>query len=420
MKKLTILILASLLLPVLLIACTASPTSEPPTAAPTIAPTEAPAVAPTEAPAEDMKPELPAEIVLPIMGPFTGPYPAAGEDFKQGAEMAAEEINANGGIRGSMLKLEYFDTKLDPTEAANLARKVVADERFPILIGPWSSSSSLAILPILEEAGMALWTPAASSAQIAESPWGFKISTDIQIYGSLMTELGVKELGFTKLAIIYAQNDFAMNMKSPVADLAAKLGGEVVIEEGFTPDTQDFRAILSKIKETDAEALLVACYSQEGALIVNQAKELGLDVAMIGDGVFYDTTFFDVVGENKEGLWGILDPDQALAVFDASKLPKAKADFYARFEERYGEKPEEWEIPTYDVIKILASLFDEVGLDRTAVRDALEQVKDYPGVSGSITIGKLHWPLMDLAYMHIENGVYVVWKDAPEQDYAPR
>ena len=76
--------------------------------------------------------------------------------------------------------------------------------------------------------------------------------------------------------------------------------------DGMTPDTTDFRPILSKIKESGAEALLLNCYSQEGALIINQAHELGMgDVAMIGDGVFMDDAFFDVVGENAEGLYAI-------------------------------------------------------------------------------------------------------------------
>jgi branched-chain amino acid transport system substrate-binding protein len=386
----------------------------------TPAPAPEPEPEPTEAPAPG-KPELPAEIVLPVMGPYTGFYPAAGEDFKQGTEMAVAEINEAGGIRGSMLKLEFFDTQMTPTEAANLARTVVADERFPLLIGPWSSSSCLAVLPILEEAGMVMWTPSASSAQIAESPWGFKISTDNQIYGSLMAELAVSELGHTKIGIIYAQNDYAMNQRSPQQAVIESLGGEVVADEGFTPDTTDFRPILSKIDESGAEALLLNCYSQEGALIINQARELGMDTVMVGDGVFMDDAFFDVVGENAKGLYAITGEGAVAAMTDPTKLRQKVRDYNEAFEERYDELPQTWEDAAYDVVYVTAHVIDQVGMDRAAIRDALETVSGINTVTvEDFTMGKLHWPIVDLKYYVWEDGAYQFIKDAPETDYLPR
>jgi branched-chain amino acid transport system substrate-binding protein len=199
-------------------------------------------------------------------------------------------------------------------------------------------------------------------------------------------------------------------------------GGEVVADEGFTPDTTDFRPILSKIKESGAEALLLNCYSQEGALIINQAHELGMDdVAMIGDGVFMDDAFFDVVGENAEGLYAITGEGAVAAMTDPSSLRQKVQDYNQAFQERYGELPQTWEDATYDVVYVTAHVIDQVGLDRTAIRDALEQVEGLETVTAEdFRLGKLHWPVIDLQYYQWEDGAYRLLMDAPEEDYLPR
>lgn len=442
MKKLSIILIAAFVLLMLLVSCGAEPTTVPPTEAPAAAPTEAPAAAPTEAPAEapteapaaapteapaeapteapaqaesEDKPELPAEIVLPVMLPFTGPMPYAGETTKAGIEMAVEEINANGGIRGSMLKVEYYDSKLDPTEGAALARKIVADERYPMLVGDWSSSVTLAALPILEESEMCLFS-IASNGKISQSPWGFKWQMDQDIYGSLMAHQAIVELGSTKIAFLYIQTDFGHAVREGVTRAVEELGGELVVDEGFAEDTKDFRALLSKVEESGAEALILGSDSATGALIVKQSGEMELGIPLVGDGVFIDPGFFEVTGEYADGLYAQLP---RLRV-DRASIPETVA-FDKAFEERYQKAQEGWEQDGYNLITIVAQVIDQVGVDRVAVRDGLESVKDFSTTIGLVTLGKRHFPMADLVFLeyNLEKGAYEIIKDAPEELYSP-
>ena len=106
---------------------------------------------------------------------------------------------------------------------------------------------------------------------------------------------------------------------------------------------------------------------------------------------------------------------------DPTKLPQKVQDFHKAFEERYDELPQTWEDASYDVVYVTAHVIDQVGMDRAAIRDALEVVSGIETVtSEDFTLGKLHWPVVDLQYYVWEDGAYQFVKDAPETDYLPR
>ena len=366
---------------------------------------------------EDSELTLPSEIVLAVMGPFTGPLASFGEDFRQGAQLAADEINAAGGIRGSMIKIDFFDDKNDSTEGVNIARKVTGDSRFVVLLGGWSSLVAQAALPIMEEASMPFWTVSAASETFSDNEWAFKWYPHAEIFARLMADLAGNELGLKRIAIIANQTEYGLRVKDEAGSVIEGFGTEVVFSEAFTPGTTDFMPMLTRIKDLNADGILLGTNApNEVALLCNQARSMGLDIPFVNGALFTAQTFFDLVGNNFENTYTAAQKS-ALGILDTSLRSDKYSDWWRRFEEMYGQSPEVYERNLYEMVYVTAEIIDQVGMDRKAFRDALENLEDFATATdafdGKLTMGKKHWAIEPFVYTRYIDGEYIVLKDAP-------
>jgi len=231
---------------------------------PAVAPTAAPAAA-TEAPAAAQSTE---PIVFGMVAPMTGDAAEYGTQLERGVRLAVDEINAAGGINGRQVELDICDDKCDPYEASLCAQKMTANEKIFAVIGHVCSSCTLAAGPIYDKAGLTDMTVSSTNPEVTKKGWThvFRTVANDGMQGPLIADLAFNKLGKSKVAIIYANNDYGKGLLDATQPAITKLGAEVVAVETFAPGVdKDFSAQLTKIAQAGADVLvLLTDYSEGG------------------------------------------------------------------------------------------------------------------------------------------------------------
>ncbi len=342
-------------------------------------------------------------IYLALTAPITGDYAEYGGNFKKSVEMGIDMINAKGGILGKEIKLIIGDSKGDPKESANLAQKFTSDDRIVAEIGDFTSTCCLAGQPIYDDAGMVQLSPTSSHPDFAKgSKYSFGIIGTQAGEGPFMAKM-TKELGFKKVAILYINNDWGIVTDKYYSNALADNGIDVVGREFYFDGEQDFTAVLTKLKDTGADMLFIASMYNDGALINKQREKLGWDVAVLGPGSLYSPKLVELGGDAVEGLY-------TLVVFHPLSPKPEVQKFVKEFESRYSATPNMFAAVAFDAIGLMADAIERAGsTDRGAIRDALANTKDYPGVTGKINFTNVGDVLKEYTRVRITNGKFVVY-----------
>ncbi|MFQ5399965.1 MAG: ABC transporter substrate-binding protein [Anaerolineae bacterium] len=424
-KLLKILTLLSVLL-LILSACSSGGKTE--------TPTEAPAAAATEAPAEP-KPTntpLPAEEVgepykIGVFFSVTGPASSLGVPERDTALMVAEQVNAAGGIEGPdglmhPLELILEDDQTSTDEALLIVKRFIEQENVPIIVGGTASGISLAVIDTVTEAQVPFISNASSSAiiqPVEERHWIFKTpQTNLpvaQVQGDWMVANGI-----TKIASFGVNNGFGVDSMGALQTVAADLGIEIVWEGTFEPGDTDFTAQLTQIAGSGAEALIVHATPGEGAPLTVQFRDLALDMPILHNHGIGNQAFIDLAGDAAEG---VLFPIGKLLVADGlpdtdpqkATLLQYVAD-YTEF--TGGATPSTFGGHAWDSMQMAIMALSAVGPDPTAIRDYLEGIHNFAGISGVFNlsdqdhngIGK-----ETLVLVEIKNGT---WEYVPPALYA--
>ncbi|MCD6099653.1 MAG: ABC transporter substrate-binding protein, partial [Candidatus Marinimicrobia bacterium] len=184
----------------------------------------------------------PEVIKIGAILPLTGGAGKYGEDAKLGIELAVEENNAKGGIKGKLIKVIFEDDQSNPQQTVSAFRKLITVHGVPVIIGAMTSSSALAVAPIAEQNRVVLISPSASAPVLSDAgDFVFRNELSDAYGGVVQAELTWKKLRIKKVAIIYINNDYGVGVKDAFEKTFKKLGGEIVDSESFEPDAQDFR-----------------------------------------------------------------------------------------------------------------------------------------------------------------------------------
>ncbi len=374
MKRIVIVLLSVFLI-LSMVACTA------PAAAPTAAPAE---VKPAEA-----QPAPAGEIIVGCLQDISGPTSTLGKMVEAGAKWAFDEINAKGGVNGQMIKMITYDTKADVNEAINAFTRAVTTDKVSVVIGPPVANIALAIAPISEQYNVPVVgfsVDLKSQVKPDGTPYKnmFAFQPNAIQMGEIMATYAVKENGFMKFGVIYNQgNAYSTSLLAPFVDTVKALGAEVVEPVPYAATDKDFKTLLGKILSENVDAIYMPNYTQELILITQQARALGFQGALIA-GLDANPPFNTLLGEPADGIYFInnLDPAE----------PK-NAELIKAVKEKTGIDATNKFFLGYDLGNVLAKIMGEVGTDPTKIRDAVENLKDYPGYTGNITIDPMtHTP----------------------------
>ena len=403
MKRQTLILVSVLALSVLLAACGGGTTAVAPTTKP--ADTAVPATVEVASPT----PEITAVAGVPAacaadgacavikpgvtikigMGaPMTGDNAAFGQDISQAAKIAVQDA---GNFVGFTFELLAEDDGGTPEGGAAVANKFVADPTVVAIAGHIFSGATLAAMPIYEAANIPMMSPSATNPPLtAQGSKVFNrcVFTDAA-QGKFAATYLFNNLKIKKLAIVHDGQAYGQGLAQVVDDEFLALGGEVVAFEAITPGESDYSAVLADIASKSPQALYFGGYTAEGVVIVNQMKQSGLEgVIFFGDDGTYGQDFLDRTGANGEGAYStsLIPPaSEARAKFDAAYL--------AAYGQPAGKlSPYTW--TAYDsaavlikVIRSVAILSDDGNLyiPRAVLVAAVRAIKDYQGLSGTIT-----------------------------------
>jgi branched-chain amino acid transport system substrate-binding protein len=224
-------------------------------------------------------------IKIGVTQPLTGAFAASGNYVAQGAKIAEDDINNSGGVLGRKLQLIIEDNKSNPTEAVATAEKLIQKDKVPVLMGAWSSTLTLAIMPKLMEYEVPMLVETSSSGKITTSgnPWIFRISPTSEMEAKAFAPL-VKTLGIKKADLLGTNNDFGLGAMQEFEKMLKAAGVEIGAKETMDPKAVDFSAQLANIKASGGDTLFVTTAVEQITLILKQAKEQQLKTRIITTG----------------------------------------------------------------------------------------------------------------------------------------
>lgn len=349
------------------------------------------------------------EVKIGVSAPLTGSIPVVGRGTKYGAEMAAEEINAKGGLdvggRKVKVKLIIEDSANDPKQTAVVFQKLITQDKVLGIIGDQASKCSMAGGPIAQSNGVPMITPwSTTDAVTAGKDYVFRACFCNSFQAPVMARYAIQKLGAKKGAVLF---DIASDSLKDLAENFRKAfiagGGEIVAYETYTTGDKDFSAQLTKIRATGPDVVYMASYYDEGGLQVKQAHSIGLNVPILGTDGWDSPELIQLGGADMEG---ILFTDH-YAVDIAGDTAKV---FISKYKTKYGFVPDAPAALTYDAAMLLFKAIEKAGkLDRKAVRDAMATM-DYDGVTGKIKFeGGSGDPKKDVVIVQIKDGAFVFY-----------
>lgn len=228
-----------------------------------------------------------AQSTIPVglVQPLTGAFAAAGTDVVNGAKIAADEINAKGGVLGKKLELVIEDSKSNPTEAAAVAEKLIVRDKVPVIMGASASTATLAVMPKLMEYKVPMLVETSSSSKITTSgnPYIFRIAPPSEVEAAVFGKI-VKRVGIQKADFLVVNNDWGRGTADEFSKVLKDNGIGVGLVERMDQGAQDMNAQLVKFKGSGADTLFVTTAVEQLSLVLKQAASLGLNLRIISTG----------------------------------------------------------------------------------------------------------------------------------------
>ena len=344
---------------------------------------------------------------IAMCGPLTGPGAQYGQSYKNSLEILRDKINAEGGIDGHMLEIDFYDDKQDPKETLNVANLIIADGGYIAMIGSQTSSCSMAAAPVMQRAGIPMIAPHASHSDYAKTgDYCFSLQMPNAYEARVQHEWAIDYLGAKRVAIIYSNDDWGLqNLESATAACENK-GVELVAAETFIAgNTKDFSPIITKVKEANPDYIYLAVLYSDACLLIPQMKMLDLNCALVGTNTLYKTEFIDVVGEDAEGIY---IPNNFSTLHHTEE--------YEYLEKAIAEKVDGGIVDSYvshawDALSILVKAIREVGTDGAAIKDYLANMGPYEGVAGTFVFDENGATMKNVYVMQIQNGQFVEMPD---------
>jgi branched-chain amino acid transport system substrate-binding protein len=340
------------------------------------------------------------DIPVGVYAAQSGGEASFGQATVQGVKLAAEEINASGGVLGKKIRLVIEDDQGKAEEAASVVTKLITAEDVIAVIGENSSNQSLAAAPICEASKVPMISPSSTNPNVTKKgQYIFRVCFTDPYQGKALATFVRQNLGLTTAAVLKDnKNDYSVGLAEFFTKAFTDLGGKVVVEKSYSGGDNDFRPQLTGIKDANPQVLFIPGFYTEVGQIAIQARDLGITVPMVGGDGWDSPTVITIGGKAVEGCYF------SDHYFVGEDRPAVKR-FVATIRQRSGKNPDANSALGYDSLYILANAIKRAGsLDRKAIRDQIATTKDYQGVSGVITMGPDRDPIKPVAMIKIENG----------------
>jgi branched-chain amino acid transport system substrate-binding protein len=324
------------------------------------------------------------DFIVGVQAPITGKFASEGQGMDNAVRMLAKQANDAGGINGQMIRVVTCDDEALPQKAVTCAKRLVADGAKAV-IGSYTSTATEAAQAIYAQSNV-IQTSDATSASLmrVNYPNYFRASFNDDIEGTFTANYFVKVKQYESIAIISDYSSFATGLGNAVSDSVRSLGGNIVFEGKIDANTQDYRAVLTKVKAANPDVIYFSGYYSESALLRSQQMQLGINADYFGGNATDNEDFIKIAGkENAAGsfLIGLPQPVQ----LDYPQAQKFRTDYEATYKQNV---PSIWVVINADGLLVIFEAMRLAGTnDSVEVAKMIRSgIKDFQGLTGPITI----------------------------------
>lgn len=351
------------------------------------------------------------EIKIGMNLELSGPVASYGQGIEKGAQLAIDEINEAGGIDGKKITVVKVDNKSDAAEATAAAIKLATKDKVVAQIGSATSGDTLAAVQVANQNKMPIIGPSATSETVTVdektgkvNDYAFRTCFIDPFQGKIAATFASEELKAKKVAIFAdSSSDYAKGLAKSFKETIESLGGEVVAEEAYVAKDTDFKSTLTRLKSKEPDFIYVPGYYEEVGLIVKQARDVGLDVPLMGGDGWDSPKLVDLAGGdalNKTYFtnhYSAEDPDEKIQKFVES------------FKAENGDKtPDAFNALGYDTVYWLKDAIERAGsTDGEKLQKALAETKDLALVTGNFSLDENHHPQKTATVLEFKDGKQV-------------
>lgn len=317
------------------------------------------------------------DVVVGAIYPLTGPVAYDGETKLNGAKIAVEEVNANGGVLGGKLKLQVEDGACNPAQSVSAAEKLITQTKVAAILGAFCSSSSGAVMEVAKKYGVPHMTGVSTSQDLTRqgNEWFFRATGTSALLGQAFAPAIVKS-GAKRAAFLVVNDDWGRAVAGSYADALKASGAEVVATEIFSRDDTDLFPYITKIKAQNPDVVISASNTQLAANVTKQLRQLGVNATLMGEGAFTSEAYHKLVGDLAKGVVGLVEYVPSI------ENPQNQA-FVKKYVAMYKEEPSKFSAAGYQTVHIMADAINRAGsTDPKKIREALLQT-DYDGLTGN-------------------------------------
>lgn len=322
------------------------------------------------------------DIVIAVAGPITGQLATIGDQFKTGAQAAADAINAAGGVGGRQIKISIQDDQCDPKQAVSIANRIVA-EGIKFIDGHACSGSSIPASAVYAEAGALMMSPASSNPQLTDDaakngwPTIMRLYTRDDAQGAFIGPWIAKKYAGKNVVILHDKSAYGQGVADAVKATMNAGGLTEVMYEGINAGDKDYSALVTKMKDLKADVVYFGGYHPEAGLILRQSSEQGFKFQLIMPDSIASPEFWQVAGPAGEGTMFVFPSDPQAKPEAKEAVEKIKAG---------GFVPEGFTLFAYAVVQAVAQGIERAGSDDPgAVAAALKNGQPINTVVGEIT-----------------------------------
>lgn len=349
-------------------------------------------------------------IKVGINSELSGGVASYGTNARDGALLAIEHVNAGGGVLGKQLEAIVRDCKSLADEAMSVSAGLV-DEGIVAQIGPLTSGNVAGSTPVMMESGIPLIAPAATADDITvDSKTGktrdyiFRVCYSDSFQGTIMAQFAAENLGAKRVAVYKdASTDYGQGLAEYFKKTFTEKGGEIIAEEGYVKNDRDFKAALTKIRSANPDFIYVPGYYEEVAPLIKQARELGINVPIGGPDGWDSPDLVGVVGAEN------LNQTYFTNHYSTEDESPRVVEFVEAYRAKYNKDPDAFAALGYDAVLLLVQAIENAGeADPGKIKEALEAVKDFEGVTGTMSIDELHNPVKGVVVLEHVDGKQIM------------
>lgn len=317
---------------------------------------------------------------------ITGPASFIGEPERNTAQMVVDEINKAGGIKGRQVQLVVYDTQGDATKAVQAATRLIRQDHVSAIIGPSITGDTMAIIPLVEKSAVPLISCAAG-IKITEpvKSWVFKTAqNDSLAVAKIFEHLAKRKI--SRVVILTVSDSFGSSGREQLKLNASKYGIQIISDDTYGPKDTDMTPQLTKIRNSQAQALICWGTNPGPAIVARNAKQLGMKLPVYMSHGVSSKKFIELAGDAAEG---IMLPSGRVLVADllpnSDRQKKSLLSFIKDYQNHFKKEGDHFGGHAWDATMLVKTAIERGGDKPSAIRSQLEKIRNFPGIGGVFT-----------------------------------